>query len=127
MSAAAVNSQQMVETDGRDTAQIVVTNNQLTLAIDSMGQEIWTMANSGRSMWTEASFASGDVDGDGAPDWAFLERREAIGLISAKGERLAVVPVQTGLAGFGILTSPMQRGLLITLAAGKVTAYQFER
>jgi len=47
-------------------------------------------------------------------------------LVTALGERLAAVPVESSQSGFGIVTLPMQRGLLLSLAAGKVNAYRFD-
>src|SRR5262249_31091936 len=127
MSAAAVNSGQMIQADGQDAYQIVVTNSSLTIAVDAAGREIWSTSSSNPNHWMKTSFASGDVDGDGAPDWAFLENGARLVLVTASGEHLADVPVESGQSSFGIVTVPMQRGLLISLAAGKVNAYRFDR
>lgn len=112
--------------DGQQAIQIMVTHEGFTMALDPSGKEAWSTTGADQGGWRAPSFASGDVDGDGVVEWAFLEQTGEVSLVTASGERRSVIPGQTNLKGFALLAMPKAAGLFVSLTSGKLTTYRFE-
>jgi hypothetical protein len=98
----------------------------VVVAMDTQGVVAWKApCVMDRSGWRSPSFASGDLDGDGTPEWVFLGTPGKLQIVSARGSELGSVPISETAAAFAILpASP--RGLLVTCAGGTITAYGVE-
>jgi hypothetical protein len=79
-----------------------------------------------RGGWRDSSFASGDLDGDGRRDWAFLGDPGELVIVSALGEKIGSIAVGENMEGFVIVEPLGSRALLVTCGSGKVAAYGFE-
>lgn len=110
---------------GEDVIQIAVTHDGLTLGVDANGNEVWSTTGVKDKSWRMASFASGDVDGDGNGDWAFWERRGELAVVSAAGRRLGVLKPGGSVNAFGIISNA--NGLVVTLESGTLKAHRFEK
>ena len=74
------------------------------IAFNETGQVAWsTPVPKNNGSWRSATFSSGDLDGDGVKDWAFLEASGELVIASAAGERLAALPADKGLGAFAIV------------------------
>jgi len=107
--------------------QIVAINGDQTVAFDETGKVAWTTsAISNHGGWRNASIACGDLKGDGALEWAFIDGSGSLVVATTKGQKIASIPHAKGLTGYAIVSRPGQSGLLISLANETVQAYTFE-
>ena len=60
-------------------------------------------------------------------EWAFIEKPDELVFVSHQGEKLATLSVPEDLEEFIIVPQSDGYGMLVTLRAGTITAYQFER
>ncbi len=116
--------------DSSNTVQVVAIgqgHEGVVMGMDDQGAIAWRHpCPVNRGGWRDSSFASGDVDGDGRRDWAFLGAPGELAVVSALGEKIGRVAVGEGLAGFVMVPGTDGRALLVTCGSGKVTAYGFE-
>ena len=113
--------------DAAGAIQAVAVGDDAAIAFNETGQVAWsTPVSKNNGSWRGATFASGDLDGDGVKDWAFLEASGELVVASAAGERLAALPADKGLGAFAIVPGKDGPGLLVVLTAGVVRAYRFE-
>jgi peroxiredoxin len=116
MSAAAVDAQGRI--------QIAVRSDDVTLGINSDGDEEWSTASAKDESWRAPTFASGDVDGDGTRDWVFLGKRKELAVITPDGERIATLDA-SGVDAVAVLTRPNTNGVVVTLVSGAIVAHRF--
>ena len=108
--------------------QIVAINDNETVAFDDTGTVIWTTsAISDHGGWRNSSFASGDLDGDGIPDWVFIDGSGDLVIANGKGEKISAIPGSKKLEGFVVAPRKDRGGLLVTLSGQNVTAYELAR
>lgn len=104
--------------------QIIVTN-QVTAALDEQGTVEWsTAANEEKSNWRFPRFASGDINGDGSLDWAFIDITGDLVVVNHAGQKLATLPQQRLGDTFAITKTNSDKTLLIVLSAGRLKAYE---
>jgi hypothetical protein len=105
--------------------QIIATG-AVTVAVDDTGDLAWsTPAKEDNGRWRAATFAWGDLDGDGSSEWAFVDITGDLVLVTPQGEKFAALPGSQKFSGFAIVTGS-DDGLLITLNAGVLSAYRCE-
>jgi len=115
---------------GDDSVQILAVkkgadDQNVVTAFDEIGRTYWQAPTSPpRGGWRVTSFASGDVSGDGIPDWAFLDEQGELSVATAQGERLATLTVGEGLVDHVIVPRRHGRGILVTARKGQVDAYR---
>jgi peroxiredoxin len=108
--------------------QIVAINDNETVAFDETGTVVWTTsAVSDHAGWRKSSFALGDLDGDGIPDWVFIDGNGDLVIANAKGEKISAIPDAKKVEGFLVAPRKDKGGLLVTLSGQKVTAYELTR
>jgi hypothetical protein len=95
---------------------------------DEAGKVAWTArCKDSVSSWRNVNFASGDLNADGVREWGFLESDTSLVVASAKGERLASLPVTGKVDGFAVAAEPSGKGILAVLQDGNtVSAYRFQ-
>lgn len=105
----------------------IVAQGDVTAGFDEEGHVAWsTPAIRDHGAWRRGSFASGDLTGDGLPEWVFLDVDRTLAVVLPGGEKLASVPEKGELEAFCVLSRPDGEGLLVTLVDGKIEAYGFE-
>jgi len=113
--------------DENGSVQAIATGDATTIAFDPLGAIAWsTTAIENHAGWRNASFASGDLRGDGRCEWAFLEPSGDLVVATAQGEKLCAIPNQKGIGSFVIAAAPRSKGVLVTLKSGTLQAYRFE-
>jgi len=113
--------------DGKAAVQALALGQDSILAFDPSGRVAWsTSVSQNAASWVNVVFASGDVDGDGASEWAFVDSAGDLVLVSAAGEKLAAIPGFSGASGFVIVSDVNGRGQLITLSSGALRAFSFQ-
>ena len=113
--------------DAAGAIQAVAAGEDTAIAFNETGQVAWsTPVTKNNGSWRSASFSSGDLDGDGVKDWAFLEASGELVVASVAGERLAALPADKGLGAFAVVPGKDGPGLLVVLTGGVVRAYRFE-
>ena len=85
-----------------------------------------TSAIGNHAGWRATSFATGDIEGNGAQDWAFIDGSESLVIATPNGQKISAIPHAAGLSTFTIASRPGQSGLLITLDGGTVKVYAFK-
>jgi hypothetical protein len=93
----------------------------VVMGMDDQGAIAWRFpCPVERGGWRGSSFASGDVDGDGRCDWAFLGAPGELVVVSSAGEKLGVLSGLGEVKGF-VVAGP----LLVVLRGETVDAYAF--
>lgn len=101
--------------------QILVTNDE-TLAMDENGTIDWsTPAQENPGNWVFIPFAWGDVEGDGALEWMFIDITGELVVVNSRGVKLAALKPRH-FEGFAIISRPAMSGLVVTLAEGQLQA-----
>ena len=101
-------------------------NNQMTI-FDETGKILWTTpANAGPAAWRAASFAAGDIKGDGMMEWAFLDGSGNLVIASPSGEKISTIAHAKEWGSFAIASQPGKSGVLVALAKDTVQAYAFQ-
>jgi hypothetical protein len=67
----------------------------------------------------------GDLTGDGAKQWAFIDGGGDLEIATTGGRKVSSIPNQSAIQGLAIAPRP-GLGALLTLDAGVVRAYSFE-
>lgn len=113
--------------DSSGTVQGIAIGEGSTVAFDETGLVAWTTsAINSQGAWRSVSFACGDIDGDGAREWAFLEASGDLVVVTSTGERLASLSDQKGVDAFVIAPGPKGKGTLVLSRSGVLNAYTFE-
>ena len=97
------------------------------LACDLAGNVVWRTVGYIHPLFTGNFFACEDMNGDGVREWTFMENPGELVFVSPQSEKLANLSVSKDLEQFLIVPQPDGYGMLVTLQAGIITAYQFER
>ena len=98
------------------------------LACDLSGNVMWkTSTCVPEDVWMRQAFASGDMNGDGVREWAFMENPGELVFVSPQGEKLATLSVPEVLEQFLIAPQSDGYGILVTLQAGVIKAYQLDK
>lgn len=104
-----------------------VAQGEVTVGFDEEGRVAWsTPAIRDHGAWRGVSFATGDLTGDGLPEWVFLDVDQTLAVVPPSGEKLASVAPPGQLESFCVLSQPNAAGLLVTLVDGRIEAYSFE-
>jgi peroxiredoxin len=115
------------QVDNTDSIQIVALGDGDVIAFDRAGRVAWSAPSvQNQAGWRETTFASGDIDGDGRPEWTFADPNGDLVLATATGEKLGALTGQANAGQFIIVPSASGRGLLILINGGTVRAYSFE-
>jgi hypothetical protein len=65
-------------------------NGDQTVVFDNAGNVIWTTsAISNHAGWRASSFACGDLDGSGEPDWVFIDGSRDLVIANTKGGKVS--------------------------------------
>jgi hypothetical protein len=113
--------------DENGSVQAIAIGDATTIAFDPTGTIAWsTTAIDSHAAWRNVSFATGDLNGDGQCEWAFLEASGDLVVATSGGEKLCAIPNQKGVSCFAIATVPSSKGILVTLKSGMLQAYRFE-
>jgi hypothetical protein len=113
--------------DENGSVQAIAIGDATTIAFDPTGTIAWsTTAIKDHGAWRGVSFATGDLNGDGQSEWAFLEASGDLVVVTSQGEKLCAIPNQKGIASFVMATAPHSKGILVTLKSGMLQAYRFE-
>jgi peroxiredoxin len=112
----------------RDTSdgpiQIIVSRD-VTAALDEEGTVAWsTPAKEADSNWRAPMFSSGDINGDGTLDWAFIDITNELVIVNSKGAKLAALPQQRDSDAFAIARDSTGKGFLLVLNAGELRAFR---
>ncbi|MDB5342297.1 MAG: cytochrome biosis protein [Schlesneria sp.] len=113
--------------DARDGAIQIVVSRDVTAALDEEGTVAWsTPAKEADSNWRAPTFASGDINGDGIADWAFIDITNELVIVNLKGAKLTTLPQQRDSDAFAIARDSGGKGLLLILEAGELRALRAE-
>lgn len=98
------------------------------LAFDLAGHVAWrTPTYEQLHSWVKGDFACGDMNGDGVREWAFMENPGELVFVSPQGEKLTTLSVPEALEQFLIVPQSEGYGILVTLQAGVIKAYQLDK
>ena len=114
----------------RETAngsiQVVVAGDVIA-AMNVTGDLVWSTPSQKKpDKGRHPFFTSGDIDGDGLIEWAFIDAVRELVLVNFRGEKLAAVVRQQSVDGFVIVNRP-DAGLLVTLESGILRARRAKR
>ena len=110
-----------------DGAVQIIASGVVTVAFDESGRVAWsTPAVDDQGSWRNGSFACGDMNGDGAREWIFIDITHELVVVTAAGEKLAALPAPRNLDAFCVIPGTDGRDLLVTLQSGVVQAHAFE-
>jgi len=113
--------------DSKAEVQALALGQDSILAFDLTGRVAWsTSVSQNAASWVNVVFASGDIDGDGAAEWAFMDSAGDLILVTAAGEKVAAIPGFSGASGFEIVPDVNGHGQLITLSFGALRAFSFQ-
>ncbi len=113
---------------GAQGIQIAAINRNETTAFDENGKVAWTTsAVSDHGGWWKSTFALGDLDGDGAPDWVFVDGSGDLVIANMKGEKISAIPGANKFESFVVAPRKGKGGVLVTLSGQTLMAYEFVR
>ncbi len=113
--------------EARDGAIQIIASHDVTAAFNEEGVVAWsTPAKEAESSWRAPLFASGDINGDGALDWAFIDITNELVVVNSKGAKLASLAAQRDSQAFAIARNSTGKGLLLVLNADKLQAFRAE-
>jgi hypothetical protein len=61
-------------------------SSKVVLGLDQNGTEIWRIPVKDGSSWRAASFAYGDLNGDGAEEWVVPDRKDRLAIMSQESK-----------------------------------------
>lgn len=106
---------------GEGRPQVVAAGRGRVVAFDLDGRVAWQAPVAEEP----GGFDHGDVDGDGVLDWVFPSGESGLLVVSAGGEKLASVPVDSGGGAFAVLRGPAGGASTIVVLEGtRLTAYR---
>lgn len=112
--------------DAAGTVQVVV-QREVTVALDETGKTAWqTPAIKDHGSWRKASFASGDLTGDGTREWVFLDAAGNLAVVTPEGGKVATVKLAGVPSAFTVLAAKDGAGRLVVLRNDEVEAYDLE-
>lgn len=112
---------------GSQTDQILAINDDTTVAFDDTGAVLWTTsATKNNAGWRSCNFAEGDLEGNGAADWALIDGSGALVIASASGHEISSLPNGRSVGSFAIAPRAGKGGLLVTLSGNAVSAYSLQ-
>ncbi len=113
--------------DSAGTVQAIALGQDSVIAFDPSGRVAWsTPVSQNAASWVNVVFASGDIDGDGAAEWAFVDSAGDLVLATPDGEKVAAISGFSGASGFVIVSDASGHGQLITLNFGALRAFSFQ-
>ena len=113
---------------GGKTIQVIAINGNRTVTFDDTGKVAWTTsAIKNPGGWRSCNFAAGDLEGDGALDWAFIDGAGNLVIANSGGEKISAITNEKHVQTFAIAPRPGQGGVLVTLDNGNVKAFDFQR
>jgi len=96
--------------------------------LDEQGNVAWsTPARKDHAAWRGGSFATGDLTGDGLPEWVFRDVDQTLAVVLTTGEKLGEVVPAASLEGFCVVSRPDRASLLVTLVSERIEAFALER
>lgn len=112
--------------DAAGTVQVVV-QREVTVALDETGKTAWqTPAIKDHGSWRKASFASGDLNGDGTREWVFLDAAGNLAVVTPEGGKVATVTLAGAPSAFTVLSTKDGAGRLVVSCNDAVEAYDLE-
>jgi ankyrin repeat protein len=96
------------------------------LTFDLGGNVAWK-TRTHRPSSLNRNITCGDINGDGIPEWVFIESPGDLVVVSPQGKKLATLSGQENIEEFIIVPASSGFGLLVTLQNGTLNAYQFEK
>jgi peroxiredoxin len=112
---------------GSNPIQIAAINGNQTAVFDDTGKIAWTTsAIANHAGWRAASFAFGDLKGDGDTEWALLDGSGYLVIATANGQKLSSLPHAKGFTAVAVASRPGKSGLLIVLDHSDVQAWAFQ-
>jgi peroxiredoxin len=108
-----------------NSIQIAAMSGNTTVVFDDGGKVLWQTSTIGNHAGPlSAAFATGDVTGNGDPDWVFIDASSLV-VATPNGQKLAEIPASRNVAAFAVASLPGHPGYLIVLDGGNVMAYTF--
>jgi hypothetical protein len=108
-----------------NTVQIIAFSGNAVEAFDQTGKAAWTTTALPTTGRQRACAVLGDLKGDGARQWAFLDGSGDLVIATAGGLKVSSIPNQGAIQGLAIAPRRGQGGLLLTLSGGVARAYAF--
>ncbi len=114
------------ELDAQGNVQILANGHGRVVAVDPEGVVAWQSRSLEHpGAWNAAHAAAADVNGDGAPEWAFLSDATHLEIASAAGDALATLAIPED-ARFALVPDASGRGRLVVVDGRTITAWTFE-
>lgn len=110
--------------DAAGTVQVVV-QREVTVALDETGRTAWQIPAI-KGSWRRASFASGDLNGDGTREWVFLDAAGNLAVVTPEGGKVTTVTLAGAASAFTVLAAKDGAGRLVVLRNDTVEAYDLE-
>jgi hypothetical protein len=96
-------------------------------AFDTNGTVAWSSFVTPATGTTRPCCAAGDLIGDGTTQWLFIDGGGDLVIVSASGKKLGWLANQAAIDSFAVAARRGRGGLLVTLAAGRLQGYSFNR
>ncbi len=113
---------------GSNSVQILAFSGNAVAAFDQAGKVAWiSSALSGTATpgGSNPSAVLGDLAGDGAKEWAFVDGSGDLVIVTTSGQKVSSIPLQGPIQGLGIAPRPGQGSVLVILDGGVAQAYTF--
>lgn len=118
-------SQMTATAIGADSIQILAITQEKVTAFNELGETFWQAPTSEPDGgWRGTSFSSGDLSGDGVPDWVFLNEEGDLSVATVRGERLATLDLDEQLVDHVVIPQRDGRGTLVTATHGTISGYR---
>ncbi len=112
-----------------NAVEILAFSGNAVAAFDLTGKVAWitTSTASGAASGSPQETAMlGDMLGDGAKEWAFVDGSGDVLIATTGGKKVASVPLPGPIQGLAVAARPGQGAILVLLDGGVVKAYSFE-
>jgi hypothetical protein len=110
-----------------NAVQILGFSGNAAAAFDQSGKIAWITSAPAYSGRARVCAATGDFKGDGTKQWAFVDGAGDLVIATPSGLKVSSIPNQSSIQGLAVAPQPGQGDLLLTLDAGVVRAYSFQR
>jgi hypothetical protein len=112
-----------------NSIQILAFSGNAVAAFDQAGKMAWITSASASAAAAGSPHVSavfGDLIGDGAKEWAFIDGSGDMVIATTGGQKVSSIPTSSTIECFAIAPRPGQGALLLTLDSGVVRAYSFQ-
>jgi hypothetical protein len=111
-----------------NAVEILAFSGNAVVAFDLTGKVAWittSMASGAASGVPQEQAVIGDLTGDGAREWAFVDGSGNVLIATTSGQQVSSVPLAGPIQGLAVAARPGQGALLLLLDGGAVQAYSF--